>query len=330
MAGETNQKLKMLYLAKILSEFTDEEHGLSASEIIKKLNQLDIRESRKTVYSDIEELRRFGMDIISVQDGKNVIYKYVSPVFELPELKLLVDAVQCSTFITEKKSRRLIAKLETLTSSYNRNQLNRQVVLSGRIKNMNESIYYSVDMLYAGINSDVQIEFHYFSWNAKKEMVLKHEGSKLRVSPWALIWNDGFYYLLAYDSAAGMMKRYRVDKILHISLTDISREGEEQFENIDIARYSRKLFSMFEGTERVVTLQCDNEIANVIIDRFGKDVHIIPSDEKSFTVNVKVSVSGQFLGWIIGVGPKVRIIGPQAVVNEMKSILRQLSEEYEI
>ncbi|MGN0564187.1 MAG: helix-turn-helix transcriptional regulator, partial [Candidatus Heritagella sp.] len=199
MAKGSNQKPKLLYLAKIFAEYTDEEHGLSMQEIIARLNQYEINADRKTLYLDFEELRHFGLDIVSEQKGRNVYYFLASRDFELPELKLLVDCVQSSKFITERKSRELIKKLESLVSKHNASQLQRQVILSGRVKAMNESIYYSVDTIHNAINGDKQIRFQYFQWNVKKEMELRHHGAWYQISPWALVWDDEYYYLIGYD-----------------------------------------------------------------------------------------------------------------------------------
>ena len=247
MAKGANQKLKLLYLARILSEETDEDHGLTLPEITARLAALDIPADRKTLYADFEELRRFGLDILTVQEGRQYTYRLVSREFELPELKLLVDCVQAAKFITEKKSRELIRKLEGLASRNEALQLQRQVLISGRIKTMNESIYYNVDKLHQAINGNVRIRFRYFSWTVRKEMELRRGGADYEVSPLHLVWDDEYYYLVAYDNTDLKTKHFRVDKMLQIRLTRLPREYPEEAARLDISAYSRSLFGMFGG-----------------------------------------------------------------------------------
>lgn len=328
MAKGNNQKLKLLYLAKIFMEMTDEEHGLTVQEIISLLKQSEVNADRKTLYSDFEELRHFGMDIISYPVGRNVYYRLANREFELPELKLLVDSVQSSKFITERKSRELIKKLEGLVSTYEAKQLHRQVVLSGRVKTMNESIYYSVDQIHDAISNDRQIVFQYFQWNVKKKPELRHNGAWYHISPWALVWDDEYYYLIGYDADAASIKHYRVDKMLHLDMAEEKREGKEVFKKLDLARYSKGLFGMFGGEEISVTLLCENNMAGAIIDRFGKDIVIVREDEDHFKTIVTVSASKQFLGWIFALGNGVKITAPESMVDAMREEAQRLAEQY--
>lgn len=328
MAKGSNQKLKLLYLAKIFTELTDENHGLSVQQLISELNRYDINADRKTIYLDIEELQTFGMDIIHEQSGRNVYYYLVSRDFELAELKLLVDTVQSAKFITEKKSRTLLKKLYSLTSVYNAKELNREVFINGRVKTMNESIFYNVDKLHTAIERNCQIKFKYFQWNVKKEQELRHDGKFYCISPWALLWDDENYYLVGYDSEAGIIKHFRVDKMLNISVTEKNREGKDVFDEIDLPKYTRGLFGMFGGETERVTLRCKNDMAGAIIDRFGKDISLIPDGDGYFSVTVEVFPSQQFLGWVIGLGSGVRIAAPESMVERMKTTVRRLAEEY--
>ncbi len=328
MAKGRSQKLKLLYLARILMAETDEEHGLSAQELICRLGEYEITEDRRTLYLDLEELRHFGMDIVSEQAGRSVLYRLASREFELPELKLLVDSVQSAKFITERKSRELIAKLETLASRHEAKKLHRQVLISGRVKTMNESIYYNVDKLHAAIGEDKQIRFQYFQWNVKKEMELRHGSAWYRISPWALVWDDEYYYLIGYDPQGRQFKHYRVDKMLHISLSAEKREGRELFQKLDLPQYSRGLFGMFGGEKTMVTLECENQMAAVMIDRFGKDIILRPTDDSHFQVNLPVSASEHFLGWVIGLGKGVRITAPPSMVDAMQDEIARLTEQY--
>ena len=328
MAKSTNQKLKLLYLMRILLEKTDEEHGLRLGEIIDELAKYDVDAERTSLYSDFEALRVFGIDVNSIQKNRTVYYYVGSRDLEVAELKLLVDVIQSSKFITEKKSRQLIKKLERYVSQYDAQKLNRQVYVHGRIKTMNESIYYNVDKIHNAIDENVMIKFQYYQWNVDKEMELKHGGAFYKVSPWGLVWDDENYYMIAYDSSAEMIKHFRVDKMIRISQLDIVREGKDDFKKIEMSSYTRKRFGMFTGKEQSVTMLCENELAGVMLDRFGRDVKIRKVSETQFQITVDVAVSHNFFGWLIGLGNGVKIIAPDNVVEDMKQYIMQLYEIY--
>ena len=328
MAAGENQKLKLLYLQKILMEETDQDHGLSAQQLIEKLEALQISEERKTLYSDLDALERFGLDISREYTGRNVFYHLNSRTFELPELKLLVDSVQAAKFITERKSRSLIRKLESLVSRYEARHLHRQVLISGRVKTMNESIYYNVDILHEAISQEKQIRFHYGQWNTRKKMVLRRGGEWYRVSPWCLMWDDQNYYLVAYDAADGTIRHYRVDKMLRMSILPLPREGKEKFREFDAAKYTKRLFGMFGGEVMQVSLEARNEMAGILIDRFGSGISITPKDEEHFTATVEVAFSQHFLGWIVSLGDGIRITGPEELTEKMRAEAKRLSALY--
>ena len=328
MSRGANQKFKIYRLAQIMLERTDEEHYLTMPEIIAALKEYDIPADRKSLYADLKDLEILGIEVEGAQIGHRYRYHVLNHPFELPELKLLVDAIQSSKFITERKSNALIKKLEKLVSKYDAMKLQRQVYVSGRIKTMNESIYYTVDAIHNAIAQNKKIRFQYFQWNVKKEMELRHNGAWYHISPWGLSWDDENYYLVGYDSDAEQIKHYRVDKMLHIKLSNESRDGKEHFKKLDMADYTKKSFGMFGGKEQMVKLLVDNRLAGVIIDRFGKDVMMIPEDEEHFRVNVDVHVSKQFLGWVFSLGEAVKIIGPDEVVEQMRGEARRLMEQY--
>ena len=324
-----NQKQKMLYLVKIFLEETDDNHYITMPEIIQKLEAYGVNADRKTIYRDIDELKRFGLDILTSQDGRNYYYYIGSRDFELPELKLLVDAVQSSKFISEHKSRELIGKIEALASKHDASQLHRQVWIAGRVKTMNESIYYNVDKIHSAINSDKQIRFKYYDWDLNKEMQPRYDGMWYQLSPWVLMWDDEMYYLVVYDAKHDKVTHYRVDKMKQIEVLDEPREGKAAFEGFNLANYTKSLFGMYSGEETKVTLEAENYMVGVLIDRFGKDIIIIPVDEDHFQTVVTVAVSTHFLGWIISLGGAVRIVGPDAVAEQMKDLLEMVSEQYE-
>ena len=329
MPKGANQKQKLLVLAKLFSEQTDEEHGLTLQQIADMLAARGISADRKTLYQDFEALRQFGLDIVSDHVGHNTYYALASREFELPELKLLVDSVQAAKFITDRKSRELIHKLEGLVSVHQAHELHRQVIIAGRVKTMNESIYYNIDKLHTAINADAQIRFQYSQWTVNKEMALRRGGKWYAVSPWFLTWDDENYYLVAYDAADGLVKHYRVDKMQRITITDVPREGRERVAEFDMARYAKSVFGMFGGEETAVTLEGENGMVGVVIDRFGKDIPIVPVDDGHFEAKVNVVVSSQFFGWIMALGGGVRITGPGPVVKRMRDEARKIAAQYE-
>ena len=328
MPKSPNQKLKLLYLMQILLQRTDENHPMTVAEMISALAANDISAERKSIYDDLEALRLFGLDVVQVK-GKNTVYYIGSRDFELPELKLLVDSVQSSKFITEKKTFSLIKKIENLASAYDAQLLQRQVYVRGRVKSMNESVYYNVDEISNAINADRVIRFQYFEYTVTKERRFRKDGALYEVSPFALMWDDENYYLLAWDDSAQMLKHYRVDKMTGISMTDSKRKGKDAFEKIDMSSYSGHVFGMFTGTEQSVKLKFASHLVGAVIDRFGKDVMIFPQGNDHFTVSIPVAVSPQFFAWVFGFGDEVEILSPATVREEMKKRLQLVSGRYE-
>ena len=326
-AGE-NQKLKLLYLYDILKERTDEDHAITMGEIIKALEACGVNAERKSVYTDIQALNQYGADIVGEKDGRGYNYRLLSRDFELAELKLLVDAVQSSRFVTRRKSGELIRKLEGLASSHEAKTLDRQVVVAGRIKTMNESVYYNVDAIHRAIGDDVQIRFKYFRWTPKKEQELRHDGEDYVVSPWRLVWDDENYYLIGYDAKYGEIRHYRVDKMIKIRLTGDKREGKADFKKRDIGTYTEKRFGMYDGELMKVTLLCKNDAAGIIIDRFGKDVPMIKVDKDHFETKIDMALSNLFLGWIASMGDIICITEPETAVDQMKRMIDGLKEIY--
>lgn len=324
-----HQKLKLCYLAKIFCHETDDNHGLTINELMEKLRYYGVNVNRKTLYLDMEELRVFGMDIIAEKTGKQVRYHLGKRDFELPELKLLVDAVQSSRFITDRKSEELIHKLELLVSRYDAQQLHRQVFISGRIKSMNESIYYNVDKLHEAINQKYKIRFHYFQWNIHKEMELRKNGKWYEVSPWGLMWVEENYYLVAYDEEEDRIAHFRVDKMVDIQIQKELSAGQKQFEEFNMPLYARTQFRMHSGEMIMVTMQCKNNLVGVFLDRFGMEIPIIPVDEEHFQTQIPVLLSQQFLSWVFGMGDDAKIMGPANVVEMMKDALVDCMKLYE-
>ena len=328
MPKGTNQKFKLYYLAKVMTEKTDDEHMITMPEIKRALEAYGVTADRKSLYDDLEALRVLGIDVIGEKVGRNFYYHVGKKQFEIAELKLLVDAIQSSKFITEKKSNELIKKLTGMASDYEAAQLKRQVVVQGRVKTMNESIYYFVDDVHRAIAENKQISFEYMKWNEQKKMVRRKDGSYI-VSPWALTWDDENYYLIAYDEEAECIKHFRVDKLKSIQVLEVNRTGKEAFKAFNLAKYAKMSFGMYGGEPTRVTIAFSNDMAGVFIDRFGRDTMIHPSKTKDWSeITVEVTVSDQFLGWIFALGSRVRIQGPKDVVVKYIKELDEMRKLY--
>ena len=327
MPKSPNQKLKLLYLMEILLQQTDERHPMTVPEMIAQLAQRGVSAERKSIYGDLEALRTFGLDIVQTK-SKTTGYYVGTRAFETPELKLLVDSVQSSKFITHKKTLALIKKIEGLASIYDAQLLQRQVYVHGRVKSMNESVYYNVDEISDAISRDRQIRFHYFEYTISKQRRYRKEGAFYVVSPLALMWDNENYYLLAWDAKAALRKHYRVDKMLDLSAVDQARCGRTDYEQMDIASYSRKNFGMFAGEETTVQLLCDTSMTGVIIDRFGAGVAMRPYDKTHILARAQVAVSPQFFGWLAGLSTHIRVISPDSVVNEYQIFLQEILRSY--
>ncbi len=333
MPRNPNQKLKLLYLLKILQERTDDEHAITLAQILEALSGYGITAERKSIYDDLEALRVYGVDV-EMRKEKNYEYYIANRSFELPELKLLVDAVQSSKFITHKKSNELIKKVEGLASVHQARQLQRQVFVQNRVKTMNESIYYNVDQIHNAISQGVKVSFLYFEWAVSfttKERIKKRPkrgGERYAIRPWARTWDDENYYMIGYDSESKKIKHYRVDKMQSIELTDEKRDGQRVFQKFDMAQYSKMTFGMYGGDEEEVKLRFHNNLIGVVVDRFGKDVFLSQDGNDGFTISVKVMASPQFFAWVFGLGEDVRILSPPGVVKQFKKHAKKIMKQY--
>lgn len=322
-----NQKIKILYLMRIFLEQTDEEHPMSVKELIAYLNSLGISAERKTVYDDIETLRNFGMDILNRREHPAGFY-LASREFELPELRLLVDAVQSSRCITNGKSRQLIRKLESLASVYESRQLRRQGFAENRIRTINENVYYSIDMIQRALTEDRQISFQYCEWTVEKKLRPENEGERYSVSPWGLVWQNEEYYLITYDEKCGRVKQYQVDKLQQIRIEKEVRRGREFFENYDIGELTSRTFGMFGGREVTICLEAHNRLVGVVLDRFGRDIMIHRKDPEHFKTLVRVNISDQFFGWIASLSPDAVIASPDEIRDKYREFLEKSLSNY--
>ena len=327
MSRGTNQKFKFTYLMKIMLAKTDDDHALTMPQIIEELEKHGVTAERKSIYTDFADMtEKFGIEIIKEQMGRETYYHVGSREFDLAEVKLLIDAIQSSKFITEKKSRELIKKMKSFVSEHQAKQLQHQIYINDRVKTMNESVYYNVDDIHKAIAENKKIQFKYFKWDINKKLVPKRGGAFFVVSPWALTWDDENYYMVAYDNWDGKIKHYRVDKMKEITVVEEKRDGKEAFKNFDMAEYSKATFGMYQGKKTKVTIQFANYMCGVFIDRFGKNISFFPVDEEHSELHVDVNVSPQFFGWIFSLGKDVKVIGPSEVVEQM----RQAAEDFRV
>ena len=324
MGRTDKQKLKILYIWDYLQKNSHQDNPVKANELISMLDGLDIRFDRKTIYSDIAALQDFGVDIVH-QPGRNGGYFIASRNFELPELKLLIDAVQSSRFLTEKKSRELIEKLCSQCNEQDARLMRRDVYVSGRVKSMNETIYYSVDAIQEAIAQNKQITFRYFDWGLNGKRVYRQKS--YTASPYGLCQDNENCYLLALSPRHGITS-YRVDRMSDICLTEEDRVPCPELTGKNLTEYANKMFQMFAGDRVTVKLRFHRDLSNVVIDRFGQDTMLIPDGEDHFVFTVEVAVSPLFLSWVMGFGDKAQILYPQSVVEECKKMARQILMQY--
>lgn len=325
MPRGTNQKFKFTYLMKIMLEKTDDEHSLTMPQIMEELEKYDVTAERKSIYNDFQDMtEKFGVEIIKEQIGRETYYHVGSREFELAEVKLLIDAIQSSKFITQTKSRELIAKVKGFVSEHQAKLLQRQVFINDRVKTMNESVYYNVDDIHTAINQNNKIRFQYYRWDINRKLVPRHNGDWFVVSPWALTWDDENYYMVAFDERDRKIKHYRVDKMMHIGIEEEKRDGKEAFKDFDMAAYSKATFGMYQGTKTTVKIRFANPMCGVFIDRFGKNITFRSVDQEHSELHVDVNVSPQFFGWIFSLGKDVQVVGPDEVVEQM----RKAAEEF--
>ena len=325
MPKSDNQKLKILYVLDYLQKNSHEDRLVNASELIHMLQrQHNIQCDRKTVYSDIAALQDYGVDIVSVP-GKNGGYYIASRIFELPELKLLIDAVHSSKYLTQKKSRELIEKLCMQCNEQDANLMKRSVLVSGRVKSMNETIYYNVDAIQEAIAQNRSITFRYFDWGMDRRRHYREKAYE--ASPYGLCQDNENCYLLAHSDRHGVTS-YRVDRMSDICITDKTRTPCPELTGKALTDHANRLFQMYAGDAVNVKMRFHKDLLNVVIDRFGKDIMLIPDGEDHFNFTVNVAVSPMFLSWVIGFGRKAKILYPEAVVQQCRELCQQVMSQY--
>ena len=318
---DTDPKLRLLYLSKILYEQTDEDHFLTTAQLVQLLEEhTNLKVHRQTVKADIELLRNFGMEIQEVKSTQNR-YNVCSRSFETPELKLLVDAVESSKFITAKKSKELVDKIITLASRHTAEQLKRNVSCEGRIKPGNEKVYFIVDTINDAINTNRKISFQYFQYTVKKEKKLKNNGEPYIITPLHLIWNGDYYYMIGVYDYKQKIGSFRVDRIAKCPII-MEESGTQPPEGFDIDEYVNTTMRMFDTQRQEVVLVCDNSVVDSMIDRFGEDAAVTVLDDNTFSVVAEMTISHVFYSWVFGFGGKVKIKAPEQVKEGYEIMLK--------
>lgn len=323
MAQSEQSKQKLLSLLRIFWERTSSQTGLTLEEIQAALAAEGISAERKSLYTDIQLLQEFGLSIEKRQENRRHTYHLTEHLFSLSELKLLTDAIGSSRSIPEGKSREIVRKLKLLTDHSTSRVLDRQITVTGRVKQMNEAVLQNIDLLQTAMQTGRQISFGYWEWTVNKEQVLRHGGQRYRLSPWTLLWEDENYYLLAYNAETDSIRHYRVDRMTAMEICDQPRQGQKAFDALDFTSYSRGMFGMFGGTPEPITLRCENALAGIIIERFGKDpLFFKEADGTHFTVTVRVIPCDLFWAWVIGFGGRMQIIEPASARAALKEMAR--------
>ncbi|WP_294490708.1 YafY family protein [uncultured Ruminococcus sp.] len=327
MAVEARQKLKLLTMKKFFETETDEKHTITGAKLIEWLGSRGIKAERKTIYDDIRTLCESGMDIVTVKDGHSNAYYLGERTFQQEELLVLANIVASSRFLTKKKSRELVKKLQTLTNRYDAERLYGQIYIDNRAKSFNEVIYYSVNKIQEGISAGKEIRFKYTEFNPDKKQVLKHGGEFYTVTPYTLVWENENYYLVCYCNKHEKICRYRVDRMLNVELTDTDARKLSDEEKNEVTNL-QSVYGMYGGRRESVTMQFDNSLANVVIDRFGLDCHPTRKNENTFTLTVDVQIAPTFWGWFFQFGNKAKIVSPENVIEEGKQYLNEILQNY--
>lgn len=329
MPKKNNQKLRLLYMKDILEKHTDEDHGISLKDFERFLSHKHVEApTRKTFYDDLDALEDYGMDLGRDPYGKS--YKLLSRDFELPYIKLIIDAIQSSKSIPESMTRKIIEMLESFCSEYQVRQLKRSVIVSGRVKSINQGMRNNIDYIHTAISEDKQITFKYFDYDTDLKKKYRKRGAKYTISPYALVYSDENYYLLAYDKAYKAIRNYRVDRMEGVNIIgESTREGKEEFDAIDMRKFQKYTFGMYSGEVKEVTMVFTNNMMNAVVDRFGRDIFINKEDDYHFRVSVEVAVSPQFYGWVFGLGKMVKIVAPEDVRQGYLDMMKGVQERYE-
>lgn len=332
MAARSGQKLKLFYIVDILRKFSDEEHPLTAAEICTKLAQYNVSAERKSVYNDLDQLVFYGFDIIKTRSPKSGFFLGARE-FEIPEISLLTDAVKTAKFISPKKTRDLISKLEAMQSTYQVNNLNKGIYFDVDSKTKNEEIYYTIDTVSRAIDLKKQIKFKYYVRIINENKEIKISSSEKIISPYAMTWQDDHYYLIGNYEKYDNLIHLRIDRMHSAEITDKNSrnfsEVSDYETSFDVADYTKRLFGMHTGTFENIELKCSRDILEQVVDRFGDSIFITKLTDKTFNINYKAAVSEALVTWIINFGNKIEAMGPEKLREMIKLRLCSVMKLYE-
>lgn len=328
MTGVSRQKQKLLTMKKLFETKTDEKHTITGNRLIEILGEYDIKAERKTIYDDIKTLCDSGMDIEITKDGHSNAYYLAQRLFQDEELYVLADAVASSRFLTQKKSKELLRKIQSLTSEYKAKDLRRMVYVSNRTKTFNEQIYYAINSIQEGIFGSVEIRFKYFEYTVEKRKQLRHGGEVYTVSPYSLVWENDNYYLVCYCEKHEKICRYRVDRMTQVTVTDIPRRELSEEEKTEVTN-RQAIYGMYGGELMTLQLQFDNKLIDVVMDRFGEKTICHKNSDTTFYINEEVQVAPTFWGWLFQFGPQAKVLGPEKAVKMAKEAIAQVADCYE-
>lgn len=326
-----SKRLSLIYLQELFLRKTDETHYVKMPEILSFLEKKDIFIDRRTVYTYFKLLNYTGFEIIAVKERGDCKYHHPQRIFDITELKFLIDSIAASKFLTGKKSKELINKVKSLASDYDSVALNRSVLLGNRVKSINNMVLNNLDTIYEAIADNSKITFQYMRWNPQRKLEYQKGGKLYTASPYAVSLNTDNYYLIAYDNEADILKHYRIDKMKNISLLHEAREGKKIFKSFNPVDYTLKTFGMYGGREETITIECSNFLVGVFIDRFGYAAHLRPDFENpdKTIIRISVNVSPQFYAWLFALGTGVKIISPESVINEFVAMTDSVLNNYQ-
>ncbi len=326
MPKSEKQKQKLFRIIEILMRETDEEHGLTITDIISFLSEFGIKAERKSIYDDFLVLDELGFPIGKIPT-RPPRYTLEERIFELPELKMLVDAVESSKFITGRKSREIIEKLEIFAGRHRSGELSRQVYVEDRIKTENSATIYSIDAIHSAINEKRKLSFKYFNYNGEKKKIYRNSDTPYTVSPCALLWRDENYYLVAVDGKDGVIKNFRVDRMEKVSACSEASEFDDRLQSFNPADYSKKIFGMYGGQEELVTLECRDKLAGAMLDRFGMDI-VLSKTDFGFKFSTRLIPSPQFYAWVLAFGSDIKILAPDSAKRDFVGKMREILDNY--
>ena len=334
MKSENSRKIKLLKLWELLKRETDENHPMDTVEIIEKLSRDGIEVDRKILYNDIEVLNSYGFEILK-ERGKRNRYYVVDRSFDLPEIRIMMDAVEASAFITEKKTYELTNKISALAGSKRAEVLKESVLHFSKVKSLNESVFYSVNTIAEALDSGKKIIFNYYTLDVHKEKSYRTERNdptkikQYKVNPVATVFDNGQYYLVCYDDKHKGLANYRIDRMERVRITDEDIRENKEIERIDLSKRNKQMFGMFGGDVHTVTIEADKSLLDVIFDKFGHRIELFETKDGKISCKAEVQTGPMFIAWCCSFGDRLRVVSPPSVVSSVREHLKKVLSQYE-